>query len=533
MTGTVLTFYSYKGGVGRSFALANVALLLARWGKRVLCLDWDLEAPGLLDYFRPHLGGEPAGGIVNLVEDFRAGRCQPSAHRTPLIGVGALDVVAADRETPGYPRRVQDIDWELLYDQGFGDYLEKCREQWTADYDYVLIDSRTGISDVGGICTAHLPDRLVVLFTANQQSVAGAADIAVRAGEARDRMPFDRSQLIVMPVLSRFDNREEYEEAENWRKRCARETRGLFRNWLDMRVEPELMARHLTLPYVSHWSFGERLPVLSEPVPASDQISFALETLAAVIAHDFDRTDLLAENRDAYVTAVRERRDEFAYEFLVSTQRSTKDRAAVLVDELRRLGVSAKMSLSGAPSMLGHGGDDARHLCLLVDHDILRWQSAEAELFLHRTLGQNRRLIPVLTRSTAPARLPGYVGNLRHLWLGDPAVTARELVAQLDGGSPAEVAEPDVPDVLEQVRHALLSPSMWTPVKELLGQLERAAVQGRPGATDEFRKTLAFIVRPGRPEPFGTGAPPDVRLAIERAANAHQAQVPATGKEIG
>jgi len=50
MTGTVVTFYSYKGGVGRSFALANIAVLLARWGHRVLTIDWDLEAPGLERY---------------------------------------------------------------------------------------------------------------------------------------------------------------------------------------------------------------------------------------------------------------------------------------------------------------------------------------------------------------------------------------------------------------------------------------------------------------------------------------------------
>jgi hypothetical protein len=31
--------------------------------------------------------------------------------------------------------------------------------------EYVLTDSRTGISDVSGICTMLLPDKLVVVFT--------------------------------------------------------------------------------------------------------------------------------------------------------------------------------------------------------------------------------------------------------------------------------------------------------------------------------------------------------------------------------
>jgi MinD-like ATPase involved in chromosome partitioning or flagellar assembly len=54
--GQVITFYSYKGGTGRSMALANVACILAarqneKKGKGVLMVDWDLEAPGLHTFF--------------------------------------------------------------------------------------------------------------------------------------------------------------------------------------------------------------------------------------------------------------------------------------------------------------------------------------------------------------------------------------------------------------------------------------------------------------------------------------------------
>ena len=43
--GQVVTFYSYKGGTGRTMALANVAWILAANGNRVLVVDWDLESP--------------------------------------------------------------------------------------------------------------------------------------------------------------------------------------------------------------------------------------------------------------------------------------------------------------------------------------------------------------------------------------------------------------------------------------------------------------------------------------------------------
>jgi tetratricopeptide (TPR) repeat protein len=49
----IATFYSYKGGVGRSMALANVARWLQLQGLRVVIVDWDLEAPGLESFFAP------------------------------------------------------------------------------------------------------------------------------------------------------------------------------------------------------------------------------------------------------------------------------------------------------------------------------------------------------------------------------------------------------------------------------------------------------------------------------------------------
>src|SRR5208337_1555092 len=72
----IYTFYSYKGGVGRSMALANVAECLYRRGARVLMVDWDLEAPGLeyffyssddgqIDKIRSHLG------VIDMLLDYQ------------------------------------------------------------------------------------------------------------------------------------------------------------------------------------------------------------------------------------------------------------------------------------------------------------------------------------------------------------------------------------------------------------------------------------------------------------------------------
>jgi MinD-like ATPase involved in chromosome partitioning or flagellar assembly len=528
MPGSVFTFYSYKGGVGRSFTLANIAVLLARWGHRVLCLDWDLEAPGLGDYFRPRLPAKPRGGVVDLVGDFRAGRFAPDAHVLRLTDVGALDFIAAGREEHGYIGQVQEIDWEQLYEDGFGEYLERCREHWTAAYDFVLVDSRTGISDIGGICTAHLPDHLVVLFTANRQSIRGAMDLTRRADVARNLLPFDRSRLTVLPVLSRFDNREEYDRSETWREIVVDETAELYRPWLDQAVTPATMARHLTLPYVSYWSFGEQLPVLSEKTPSADQIGFALETVAAVIACRLDRTDLLAENRDAYVAAVRASRREFKHELRVSIPRAAFGPANDLVAQLQKLDIGVVKSLSGDRSLLAQAEEDARHLCLVVDGKVSRWQSAEVELFLHRTLGQDRRVIPVLTPGTEPAALPGYVGNLRYLRLSashGPAEVARELVGQLKGFTPLVDDDFDFAAVLDQVRGSRLRPSRWDLVDELVAALQAAVGAGDASRARELAADLEVATKP-RP-PNGDGhrpASPRTRRSIDWLLQALEAR---------
>jgi MinD-like ATPase involved in chromosome partitioning or flagellar assembly len=70
---SIVTFYSFKGGVGRTMALANIAVILVQRGIKVLAIDWDLEAPGLERYFvdytwRSAIEQEGAGFLDLLVQ---------------------------------------------------------------------------------------------------------------------------------------------------------------------------------------------------------------------------------------------------------------------------------------------------------------------------------------------------------------------------------------------------------------------------------------------------------------------------------
>jgi len=181
----VTTFYSYKGGVGRTMALINVAILLARAGKKVLVVDFDLEAPGIpsFDQFRC-AGSRP--GVVDYVCSYRdTGRAPDVADFIVQCADGntpPIWLMPAGRHTqPGYAEKLYSIDWKDLYDNHEGFLMfEDMRSQWQAHeagFDYVLIDSRTGHTDVGGICTRQLPDAVVVMFLPNEQNIEGLKPI--------------------------------------------------------------------------------------------------------------------------------------------------------------------------------------------------------------------------------------------------------------------------------------------------------------------------------------------------------------------
>jgi MinD-like ATPase involved in chromosome partitioning or flagellar assembly len=186
-----VSFYSYKGGVGRSLALANLAALLAHRGRRVLMIDFDLEAPGL-DSFR-ELGVVPkTEGVVEYVHQFQKTRIAPRIEdyvqecRFPKPTRGKVWLMPSGKKDDAYNSKRAAIDWEKLYCEGLGEpFIANWKAAIQRVYrpDYVFVDSRTGLTDVGGVCTLHLPDAVVLLFALNDQNVHGIAAVlqAIRA----------------------------------------------------------------------------------------------------------------------------------------------------------------------------------------------------------------------------------------------------------------------------------------------------------------------------------------------------------------
>lgn len=181
----ITTFYSFKGGVGRTMALVNVAVELANRGKRVLIVDFDLEAPGL-DTFKLGRHDESTLGIVDFVRDYLNTEEAPDASHylfessDAVANGGRLWIMPSGAHDGSYASRLSSIDWHDLYEHHDGYLLfEDLKLQWqdAIEPDYVLLDSRTGYTDVGGICTRHLPDAVVALFFPNEQNLRGLTKI--------------------------------------------------------------------------------------------------------------------------------------------------------------------------------------------------------------------------------------------------------------------------------------------------------------------------------------------------------------------
>jgi Mrp family chromosome partitioning ATPase len=231
--GRIITFYSYKGGTGRSMALANAAWALAMAGRSVLVMDWDLEAPGVHRYFHPFLKDPHLVSTDGLLEYLarmaRTAAAQPvdtdwrrvddsffeeSAH--PGSFIQALDFqdfpenatigfMGAGRQDSSYSERLSLFNFVEFYEKlGGRRYVNALRELLRLSYDYILVDSRTGVSDTSGICTIQMPDTLVVCFTLNEQSIRGAsaiaADVAAKRAGENGVIPFR-----IFPVPTRIE----------------------------------------------------------------------------------------------------------------------------------------------------------------------------------------------------------------------------------------------------------------------------------------------------------------------------------------
>ncbi len=195
-----VSFYSYKGGVGRSTTLANLACQQAFNGSKVLIIDLDLEAPGQHSsgVFRDNLIADSVikGGFVDLCVAW-----QQHHEKTPgevyewdlqdymlrsifldkLPGAdndkGEIFLMPASKKLDtDYAGKLDRLDWHKFFSSRIKGYQLLAALKLHCEineFDWVFLDSRTGLSDPYYMATSWLSNTVVCFSSLNRQSIEG------------------------------------------------------------------------------------------------------------------------------------------------------------------------------------------------------------------------------------------------------------------------------------------------------------------------------------------------------------------------
>jgi hypothetical protein len=347
----VVTFYSFKGGVGRSMALANVAELLAGYGYRVIVCDWDLEAPGLERYFVSNNANDEQyrkemdafldrPGLVDLLLEYKdtlshppAGEPttqpdsthaqvgdvllkRPSSYATKIDAnqsPGSLRLLTAGRRLGVWRRRygeaIRRFDWQEFYDDWAGDaYIDFFRRELVGEgpkglegaADLLLIDSRTGVTEQGGVCTHHLADLVLVLTAANDLNMEGAKWMVQALGDEQLVKSRAGRSLSVLPIASRIEQTAQTKELVDFRRQFIKE----FGNTIGKHsTNPELFAIATEIPYMPYYSYHERVVAREEEAEREANYYSKYRAIADAIVEYGVRTQLLRERTAQGITA--------------------------------------------------------------------------------------------------------------------------------------------------------------------------------------------------------------------------------------
>jgi len=186
-----ITFYSYKGGVGRTLALANIAKRLSEFQKKVCIIDFDLEAPGVHHKFKNNINIESIKkGVVDYIDYYTKNNKVPNSIQDFITPINFnnkkfknIDFIAAGNVmSEKYWKILFKIDWASLFyrKEGLGvalfvDLKERIRKELKPDY--LLIDSRTGISEISGISLSIFADEIVLFAANNDENIWGIKQV--------------------------------------------------------------------------------------------------------------------------------------------------------------------------------------------------------------------------------------------------------------------------------------------------------------------------------------------------------------------
>ncbi len=222
----IATFYSLRGGVGRSTALAYAAHILAARGRKVVCVDMDLEAPGLAALFgKEEEIGDGCGLVPILVAIDNGEEPDISKHLLRVSEFEDIYCLPAGKPDANYARLLRYIDPVAWYHEERNPlylFIEQLKTRLPFTPDVILLDARTGISALNGPLLFDLADMSIIVFFPHPQTQTGTAALTRALLAAKTHRCYNDKQaftpeprFIVSPmpaskvpeIMQRYQNR--------------------------------------------------------------------------------------------------------------------------------------------------------------------------------------------------------------------------------------------------------------------------------------------------------------------------------------
>ncbi len=207
-----VTFYSVRGGVGRSTALGYCARILASRGRKVVCVDLDLEAPGLASLFGVESQLSNGQGVVHLLTAFDRGEDPDiSKHLIRIAEDSELYCLPAGQPDAEYARLLRLINpsaWYAEERNPLRHLLLALSEKLPFKPDVILFDARTGISEISGPLLFDLADLAIIVFFPHPQAQRATREVVRALLSSRTRRQIENHKLapeprfVVSPVPS-------------------------------------------------------------------------------------------------------------------------------------------------------------------------------------------------------------------------------------------------------------------------------------------------------------------------------------------
>lgn len=286
----VVTFYSFKGGVGRTTTLGCVARILTARGLRVAAVDLDLEAPGLGSFL--DLAPTSVGVIDHVLSHLATGEVG-EVEPLSVDGYDSLWCVPAGAMSEGYLEKLARLDFLSGIDAGGASPVEEALGALLARIsdrirpDVILLDGRAGLHDMGGLALHRLAHADILVARANKQARAGLA-IVLDAIRRMRPDPDDRDLRIVQTMVPLPEEQEPGKTmVTEWREGMYDLCRETVYRGLDS--EPALTDKVAHYPLVL--GYHDALTRTDRVQSVPDAVLADFETLADFVAPSRDDED--------------------------------------------------------------------------------------------------------------------------------------------------------------------------------------------------------------------------------------------------